>query len=137
MTNYHTIRLHGPWQADFFSSTPNQPANSPTADSPSTSAQRIKLPLVQQLWIEPEFAGVVELSRHFNWPHEDESAVFLQIDSDISWTVTVNEHPVLPFRDAERTSLSGLLKPQNLLRLRAEVAAGLQQELREVSLKIA
>ena len=83
MTNYHTIRLHGPWQADFFSATSPASASSALADSSSTSTrQRIKLPLVQQVWIEPEFAGVIELSRHFNWPHGDESAVFLQVDSD-------------------------------------------------------
>ena len=137
MSHYHTIRLHGPWQADFFSSTSQQTASSATADSSCASTQqRIKLPLVQQVWIEPEFTGVVELSRHFNWPHEDESAIFLQVDSDISWTVWINDQLVLPFQDPERTSLASLLKPQNLLRLRAEVAAGMQTEIREVSLKI-
>ncbi|MDB2685886.1 hypothetical protein N9Y42_01635 [Mariniblastus sp.] len=107
------------------------PANSPA------SAQRLKLPLVQQVWIEPEFEGVIELSRHFNWPHEDESAVFLQVDSDIRWVITINDHAVLPIEDAERTSLANLLQPQNLLRLRAEVTAEMQSEIREVSLKIA
>ena len=136
MNNYHTIRLHGPWQADFFSSTTKQPA-SPAVDSSSASVrQQIKLPLVQQDWIEPEFNGAVELSRHFNWPHEDVSTVFLHLDSVIDWSIWINDHPVLPFQHAEPTSLSGLLKPQNQLRLRAEITADQQPEIREVSLKI-
>ena len=136
MTKYHTIRLHGPWQADFFSSTPKQPS-SPLTDSLSTSGgKRIKLPLVQQAWIEPDFAGVIELRRHFNWPHEDESAVFLKVDSDICWSVWVNEQPVVPFQSPEQTSLVGLLQPRNLLLLRAEITAGLQPVLQEVCLKI-
>ena len=138
MTNYHTIRLHGPWQADFFSSMTKQPAESQAAEPVSTSVQqRIKLPLVQQVWIEPEFVGVIELSRSFNWPHDDASAVFLQVDSDINWAIWVNDQSVVPFRDADRTSVGSWLKPKNLLRLRAEVAAGLPSEIREVSLQIA
>ena len=137
MTDYHTIRLHGPWQADFFSSTPKPDSSSASDSSSTTTRLRIKLPLIQQVWIEPEFAGVIELSRHFNWPHEDESNIFLQVDSDVLWTVTINDHSVLPIQNESRTSLASLLQPQNMLRLRAEVNAGMQPDIREVSLKIA
>lgn len=123
MAEYHTIRLHGPWQADFFS-------------SPSKQQQRIKLPLVNQVWVKPEFAGAIELTRHFNWPHEDAAAVYLQVDSDIRWTVWVNDHSIVPIDEANKTSLVGLLNPRNQLRLRAEIAAGAQSNIREISLKI-
>ena len=123
MTEYHTIRLHGPWQADFFSS--------------GQQHQRIKLPLIEQAWVESGFTGLIELNRHFNWPHEDVQAVFLHIDSDVFWTVWVNEQPVVLIDDLDKTCLVDCLKSQNQLRLRTEVAAGVQPTIREVSLKIA
>ena len=145
MTEYHTIRLHGPWQADFFSSAsgksaPDQPDDLGGSSSPDVSAQqqqRIKLPLVEQAWIEPRFTGLVELNRHFNWPHEDVQAVFLHIDSDVLWSVWVNDQPVVLIDSPDKTCLVNCLKSQNQLRLRAEVAAGGQPTIREVSLKIA
>lgn len=123
MAEYHTIRLHGPWQADFFSS--------------GQQHQRIKLPLIEQAWVESGFTGLIELNRHFNWPHEDVQAVFLHIDSDVFWTVWVNEQPVVLIDDLDKTCLVDCLKSQNQLRLRTEVAAGVQPTIREVSLKIA
>ena len=123
MAEYHTIRLHGPWQADFFSS--------------GQQHQRIKLPLIEQAWVESGFTGLIELNRHFNWPHEDVQAVFLHVDSDVLWSVWVNDQLVVLIDSPNQTSLVDCLKPQNQLRLRAEVAAGVQPTIREVSLKIA
>lgn len=128
MTEYHTIRLHGPWQADFFSSASGELA--------TQQRQRIKLPLVEQAWVESGFAGLIELNRHFNWPHEDVQAVFLHVDSDVLWSVWVNDQLVVLIDSPNQTSLVDCLKPQNQLRLRAEVAAGVQPTIREVSLKI-
>ena len=128
MTEYHTIRLHGPWQADFFSSASGELA--------TQQRQRIKLPLVEQAWVESGFAGLIELNRHFNWPHEDVQAVFLHVDSDVLWSVWVNDQPVVLIDSPNQTSLVDCLKPQNQLRLRAKVAAGVQPTIREVSLKI-
>ena len=129
MAEYHTIRLHGPWQADFFSSA--------SGESATQQRQRIKLPLVEQAWVESGFAGLIELNRHFNWPHEDVQAVFLHIDSDVLWSVWVNDQPVVLINSPDKTCLVDCLKPQNQLRLRAELAAGAQPTIREVSLKIA
>ena len=129
MTEYHTIRLHGPWQADFFSSASGELA--------TQQRQRIKLPLVEQAWVESGFAGLIELNRHFNWPHEDVQAVFLHVDSDVFWTVWVNDQPVVSIDSPDKTCLVDCLKSQNQLRLRAEVVAGVQPTIREVSLKIA
>ena len=128
MAEYHTIRLHGPWQADFFSSA--------SGESATQQRQRIKLPLVEQAWVESGFTGLIELNRHFNWPHEDVQAVFLHVDSDVLWSVWVNDQPVVLIDSPNQTSLVDCLKPQNQLRLRAEVAAGVQPTIREVSLKI-
>lgn len=128
MTEYHTIRLHGPWQADFFSSASGELA--------TQQRQRIKLPLVEQAWVESGFACLIELNRHFNWPHEDVQAVFLHVDSDVLWSVWVNDQSVVLIDSPNQTNLVDCLKPQNQLRLRAEVAAGVQPTIREVSLKI-
>ena len=128
MAEYHTIRLHGPWQADFFSSA--------SGESATQQRQRIKLPLVEQAWVESGFTGLIELNRHFNWPHEDVQAVFLHVDSDVLWSVWVNDQPVVLIDSPNQTSLVDCLKPQNQLRLRAEVAVGVQPTIREVSLKI-
>lgn len=132
MTEYHTIRLHGPWQADFFSSL----GSSESAALSTEQRQRIKLPLVEQAWVEPGFSGAIELHRHFNWPHKDEQAVYLHVDSDVRWSAWVNDQLVVLFDDADKTSLVDYLKPQNQLRLRAELATGVQPTIREVSLKI-
>ena len=129
MTEYHTIRLHGPWQADFFSSASGELA--------TQQRQRIKLPLVEQAWVESGFACLIELNRHFNWPHEDVQAVFLHVDSDVLWSVWVNDQPVVLIDSPDKTCLIDCLKSQNQLRLRAEVVAGVQPTIREVSLKIA
>ena len=128
MAEYHTIRLHGPWQADFFSSA--------SGESATQQRQRIKLPLVEQAWVESGFTGLIELNRHFNWPHEDVQAVFLHVDSDVLWSVWVNDQPVVLIDSPNQTTLVDCLKPQNQLRLRAEVAVGVQPTIREVSLKI-
>ena len=128
MAEYHTIRLHGPWQADFFSSA--------SGESATQQRQRIKLPLVEQAWVESGFACLIELNRHFNWPHEDVQAVFLHVDSDVLWSVWVNDQSVVLIDSPNQTNLVDCLKPQNQLRLRAEVAAGVQPTIREVSLKI-
>ena len=128
MAEYHTIRLHGPWQADFFSSA--------SGESATQQRQRIKLPLVEQAWVESGFTGLIELNRHFNWPHEDVQAVFLHVDSDVLWSVWVNDQPVVLIDSPNQTSLVDCLKPQNQLRLRAEVAVGVKPTIREVSLKI-
>ena len=133
MAEYHTIRLHGPWQADFFSSD-SGPSESPAL--PASQRQRIKLPLVDQAWVEPSFTGTVELHRHFNWPHDDVQAVFLHVDSDVRWSVWVNDQSVVLIDEADKTSLVDYLKPQNQLRLRADVADGVQPMIREISLKI-
>ena len=135
MADYHTIRLHGPWQADFFSSLPQQSTG--LADSESAGVrQRIKLPLVDQAWVEPDFTGSIELHRNFNWPHNDVQAVYLQIVSNLRWTVWVNDHPVHLLHDDHPTSLVEWLKPQNQLRLQAEVTAGFQPTIQEVSLQV-
>ena len=131
MAEYHTIRLHGPWQADFFSFTSGESTAEPA------QRQRIRLPLVEQAWVESGFTGSIELNRHFNWPHEGVQAVFLHVDSDVLWSVWVNEQPVVLIDGPDKTCLIDCLKSQNQLRLRAEVAAGGQPTIREVSLKIA
>ena len=140
MAEYHTIRLHGPWQADFFSSASGESATAQPDGSGSTAAaqqrQRIKLPLVEQAWVESGFTGSIELNRHFNWPHEDVQAVFLHVDSDVLWSVWVNDQPVVLIDSPDKTCLIDCLKSQNQLRLRAEVVAGVQPTIREVSLKI-
>lgn len=135
MADYHTIRLHGPWQADFFSSLPQQSAGLPDSESAGVR-QRIKLPLVDQAWVEPEFTGSIELNRNFNWPHNDVQAVYLQIVSNLRWAVWVNDHLVHPLHGDHPTSLVDLLKPQNQLRLQTEVSAGFQPTMQEVSLQV-
>jgi len=77
------------------------------------------------------------LNRHFNWPHEDVQAVFLYIDSDVLWSVWMNDQPVVLVDSPDKTCLVDCLKPQNQLRLQVNVAAGVQPTIREVSLKIA
>ena len=137
MADYHTIRLHGPWQADFFSSLPQQSTGLLDSESvPAGNRQRIKLPLGDQPWVEPDFTGSIELNRNFKWPHDDVQAVYLQIVSNLRWAVWVNDHSVHPLHDDHPTSLVDLLKPQNQLRLQTEVSAGFQPTMQEVSLQV-
>lgn len=126
MTDFHTIRLLGPWQAEFFPS----PTSGNEADTPDQ--QRVKLPLLSDDWIEQSFAGEIRLHRSFNWPHEiDPDQTFLiAIDSNIAWQQSLNSHSF----DATTPNLAAFIQPTNRLTLQAsiepDVAAPIISEVR-------
>ena len=70
-------------------------------------------------------------------PNREKACVDAPVDARVFWTVWVNDQPVVSIDSPDKTCLVDCLKSQNQLRLRAEVVAGVQPTIREVSLKIA
>lgn len=145
MSDYHTIRLHGPWQADFF--TPE--ANDLSDNHRVISQQRIRLPIDKEtvLLTDDLLAGEaaaslnacqVKLSRHFNWPHGQQDRVFLNIESNTDWQIRLNGRlvSVATTSAARPESISSYLDSRNQLELLAKFSSRPKIRIDEISLKI-
>lgn len=139
MSDYHTIRLHGPWQAVFFSHR----CRALLGVHSSPSQRRIRLPLdagVQEIIGEDssqELESQIVLSRKFNWPHATQDPMFLNVDSNIDWEITLNGQAISKVNADQSASISCLLVSQNQLQLAAKLSLLADVQIREVSLKIA
>lgn len=140
MSDYHTIRLHGPWQADFFSPEADEQSGNRLA----ISQQRIRLPIDEETAALTgpdaalEIASQIELSRHFNWPHGQDDSVFLNVDSNIDWQIKLNGQAITQVSLAadQAESISSFLTSRNRLQLSAKLPPRQQVRISEISLKI-
>ncbi len=117
MTEFHSIRLHGPWNAKVLSFANTQPA----ADF--ELEKRVKIPSGWHDWLGPNFCGLVAYERSFNLPTRLQPAqkVWLVVEEvDFLAQLSLNETDIGTLRSGEpplRIEVQQLLKPTNKLRI--------------------
>lgn len=128
MAETHTIRLHGPWMAQWID----------LAGTPAASPWRVRVPLAlfDRDWPVPAGAGPWQLilQRRFNWPHGQDSLTEVALvllapggARPVPWQqVRLNGRPLAcqpdPAANAWRApGLANRLEPFNTLELQLEV----------------
>jgi hypothetical protein len=132
LADFHSIRLHGPWQATVFEWSQSAPANS-GLNSESTkgeSIKRLKVPCDWADWPGFDFRGFIRLVRKFNLPTnlEPDQAVWLVAESVFpSGTFELNGQPIGNWQSGDplfRKLIGGLLLPHNELSIVVDASQG-------------
>ena len=121
MTDFHSIRLHGPWNAEViecFNSAPGE----------FESEHRIKIPSDWGDWLGPDFRGRVAFQRTFHLPTnlQPEQPVWLVVEEiDYRGSVFLNDGPIGTLQLGEvplRVEIRQQLLESNRLRIEIELA---------------
>ena len=131
--NFHTIRLHGPWNAkvrDFFSP-------SATASPEAIPAEcRQTIPSDWSQWLGDSFRGVVDYRRNFNRPtrlSENQKVWLVVEEADFLANVTLNDKPIGSRRLGDlplRVEVGSLLESSNQLLVSIELPFDVDRDAR-------
>jgi len=119
LTDYHSIRLHGPWQATVLECYQSTAVES--------NATKLAFPCHWDDWLGAEFRGRVQLVRKFNLPTnlEPDQAVWLIVDSvQQNGSFKLNGHTIGSWNSGDppfRSNVRHRLLPANELVVIAEL----------------